>query len=257
MSISKSGDIVELEREQWRGHKARITDYPGLLDAIKKYTWTYSSGQHPYLQSNKADMSLHKFVLCYLYGYDAVEKMLLNGNIIEHLDNDGLNCTFDNLHIISADYNKAKAFTIDKETLTSMGIPHFVTDVYYSHQGKYYQMQVFFNNDLLYVVQPEKAPTPVEELFLQYNAFHDLYLDWLYILGCREAGTFDIKKFHYNKWFCSVRPYIEITEDEKDKVIIERDGKFYLNIRTSGDRIAYLNHTHCVHLEEIAKKLDV
>lgn len=252
MTSTVVGDLIELDRKQWRGHKAIISQYPGLLEEVRKYTWTYAAGEHPYLRSSKLGMSLHKFVLCFIYGKDEVDNMLSNDHIIEHLDNDGLNCSYDNLHIISADYNKAKAFTIDKEAPAYTGIPHFVTDVYYSHQKNYYQMQVFLNDNIFYLVQSEKPPVPVEELFLQYSEFRNLYIDWLYILECREAGIFDLRKFHNDILYLTIRPQLEITEEEKDYVILERDGKFYLNIQTSGDKLAFLSKTRFVNLEDVA-----
>ena len=250
MYINKTGDVIELKRDQWNGKTAKISNYPGLLDAVKQYTWTYSSGLHPYLISAKSKMSLHKFVLCFLYGTDEVNNMLSNDNIIEHLDNDGLNCIFDNLHIVSADYNKAKAFTIDKEIPSYHGIPHFITDVYYSQRGHYYQMQIFLNDNLFYVFAERRQPVPVEEFFLQYESFRELYIDWLYILGCRESGMFDLKKFHSNRLCLAIRPQIEITEEERDHIIIERDGKYYLNIKTSGNQLAVMRKTRYVNLED-------
>lgn len=139
------GDMFELSRDQWCGQKAKITNYPGLLEEVIKYTWTFTGGVHPYLRCSAINMSLHKFVLSFLYGKKEVEKMLGADNIIEHLDNDGLNCSYDNLHVISADYNKAKAFTIDKMAHDFSQIPAYITDVYYTHSKARYQMQIFFN----------------------------------------------------------------------------------------------------------------
>ena len=115
MNIAIEDDRVRLQREQWKGNSAYISNYPGLLDEVKKYTWTYSAGEHPYLNCSVLGVSLHKFVLQFLYGKDELEEMLGKSNIIEHLDNNGLNCTYDNLHVLSEDMNKAKAFSIDKK----------------------------------------------------------------------------------------------------------------------------------------------
>ena len=73
---------------------------------MKKYTWTYTTGDHPYLRCTKIGLSLHEFVLGFIYGAENIDKMQAEGNIIEHLDNDGLNCTYENLHILSEDMNK-------------------------------------------------------------------------------------------------------------------------------------------------------
>lgn len=44
MEIFIEGDRIRLKREQWRGNDAYISNYPGLIDEVKKYTWTYSEG---------------------------------------------------------------------------------------------------------------------------------------------------------------------------------------------------------------------
>ena len=245
--IERIGNVILLKRDQWKDHTATISDYPGLLDEVMKYTWTYYESDHPYLKCGKLNTSLHKFVLAFLYGADQLNHMLDNGNIIEHLDNDGLNCAYDNLHIISADYNKAKAFTIDKERALEPDIPSFITDVYYSHEKHYYQMQVFFNRDVFY---NQSNGQPIEELFFQYNDFRSLYIDWVYIYGCRQQGAFDLSTFHMSRLYAKNRPIIYLTEDEQDHVFIQRDGQWFLRLNPDGgDKTTFLNKTVYQDLE--------
>lgn len=234
------GDIIRLKREQWRGREAQISNYPGLFEEVKKYTWTYVDNGHPYLYSNKLKMHLHKFVLMQLYGETNLSKMLSAGNIIEHLDNDGLNCSYDNLHVLSADYNKAKAFTIDKVEGDPV-IPAYVTDVYYSHKNSRYQMQIFFNKDIYRSIQDN---IPIESFRCLYPNFVNLFWDWHYVLESHESEYFDITKFHASQIIETKRPILVLTEEEKDHVIIERDGKYYLRLETEDPhRMAVINHT--------------
>lgn len=245
--IERIGNMILLKRDQWKDHTATISDYPGLLDEVMKYTWTYYESDHPYLKCGELNTSLHKFVLAFLYGADQLNHMLNNDNIIEHLDNDGLNCAYDNLHIISADYNKAKAFTIDKERALEPDIPSFITDVYYSHEKHYYQMQVFFNRDVFY---NQSNGQPIEELFFQYNDFRSLYIDWVYIYGCRQQGAFDLSTFHMSRLYAKNRPIIYLTEDEQDHVFIQRDGQWFLRLNPDGgDKTTFLNKTVYQDLE--------
>lgn len=245
--IERIGNMILLKRDQWKDHTATISDYPGLLDEVMKYTWTYYESDHPYLKCGKLNTSLHKFVLAFLYGADQLNHMLNNDNIIEHLDNDGLNCAYDNLHIISADYNKAKAFTIDKERALEPDIPSFITDVYCSHEKHYYQMQVFFNRDVFY---NQSNGQPIEELFFQYNDFRSLYIDWVYIYGCRQQGAFDLSTFHMSRLYAKNRPIIYLTEDEQDHVFIQRDGQWFLRLNPDGgDKTTFLNKTVYQDLE--------
>lgn len=240
MKTEICGNIVRLKRNQWKDQVAQINNYHGLLDEVQKYTWTYTRGNHPYLQSRKLKMSLHKFVLSYLYGANELNTMLRNNNIIEHLDNDGLNCCYDNLHVLHSNWNKGKAFTIDNSPETT-GIPAYITDVYYSHKNCRYQMQIFLNKNIYRLIESDQ---PVEKFICLYKGFKSLFIDWLYINESREDGNFDISKFHSDKILISLRPTLYLTEEEKDARIIERDGEFYLRIETEDPKkMAFVNHT--------------
>lgn len=228
MEANIIGNVIKLSRRQWENHKAYISNYPGLLNEVLKYTWTYTRGDHPYLQCSKLGVSLHKFVLSFLYGQDKLEQMLHCDHIIEHLDNDGLNCAYDNLHILSSDLNKAKAFTIDKQASRFLALPIFITDVYYSHNCQYYQMQIIFNRNIYF--DSKEPHIPIEAFYLQYRDFQNLFIDWLYIIGYRKDGQFDIDKFHADKLFYKTRPQIPIAPEEADRLVIERDGKLYLTL---------------------------
>ena len=155
IEIKIEGDRIKLQRKQWKGNVAYISNYPGLLDEVKKYTWTYTDGKHPYLKCSASKVLLHQFVLQFLYGKEKLDEMIGKSNIIEHLDNNGLNCTYENLHVLSEDMNKSKAFSIDKknaelEAGEMVAIPALITDVYYSHKDKHFQLQVFFNKNIVF-----------------------------------------------------------------------------------------------------------
>lgn len=247
LSISYEGDRIKLQRDQWKGNVAYISNFPGLIDEVKKYTWTYNAGDHPYLVSSKLKISLHKFVLQFLYGKEKLDEMIGKANIIEHLDNNGLNCAFENLHVLSEDLNKAKAFSIDKkneslESLELSAIPAMVTDVYYSHKNQYFQLQVFFNKNIVY---NRKTNRIVQSFIFHYNDFEMLFIDWLYCFECIKKEEFDVYKHHAIRVYEEDAPIIELSENEKNAAMVERDGKYYLLIRTDPEDgpIAFLNHT--------------
>ena len=239
LRYEKIGNSYELWREQWRGERAFISDYPNLLEEVQKYTWTYSNG---YLRCSKLSISLHQFVLEFLYGKENLSRLLSDDCIIEHLDNNGLNCCYDNLHILSADYNKAKAFTIDKAK--NPEIPSFILDAFYSHERKYYQLQVTFNDNLFYLIDKKTEEcVAVEAFYLQYENFADLFLDWLYLINSKGIDI-QPEKFHGNKMIVVPRPKVELKPEEKDAAIIQRGDKFYVRLDTSGGpRTAFMSKT--------------
>ena len=253
MNIEFRGDTIILKREQWDGREAYISNYPGLLDEVKKYTWTYTKCKHPYLNSSALNVSLHKFVLQFLYGEEKLAEMIGKSNIIEHLDNNGLNCTYENLHVLSDDLNKAKAFSIDKKNAALQSgelatIPALITDVYYSHREKFFQLQVFFNKSIVFNRRTNK---PVERFVFQYDSFDNLFIDWLYCFECIKREEFDVYKHHANRVYEKDDPSFQLSEDEKDAVIIERDGEYYFRINTDPQNgpVLFMNHTPFLKVE--------
>lgn len=245
MDIIEIGDTYELSRENWRGHKAKISKDPDLLEAVKKYTWTYSeSNNHPYLKSSKLGISLHRFVMNYIYGDEKISKMIAEGCIIEHLDNDGLNCTYENLHILSGDMNLAKAFSIDKRQKEGEDVlfPAYIMDVYYIHNTNKFQMQIFMNEDIYY----NSVTNNAAEMFIcMYEDFDNLYLDWFYLLKCRSERIFDKSKLHASEIRATERPVFQVTEEERNSPFIEREGVIYLNLdaQNNGIPLTSVNHT--------------
>ena len=252
LDLIKNGNVYELYRKQWNGKRALISDYPGLLDEVRKYTWTCTHGkdrkQHSYLRSSELNISLHKFVLAFLYGRENLDTMLMPDNIIEHLDNDGLNCSYENLHIISSDNNKAKAFTVDKakNVVQCSKIPIITTDVYYSHISRSYQIQLFFNQNICrYMNDKNGQIIPVEQLILQYFDFNKLFIDWQYILDCLKKQTkFKPQKFLNDKLYCSLRPELKLTAEESGKSFLQRNDQVYVKICTdNGEHMAVVEKT--------------
>lgn len=245
MDINIIGNIIELSREQWKGHVAKITNDSRLLEEVKKYTWTYKEGEHPYLYNSKLKMYFHEFVLGFIYGAENIDRMQLEGNIIEHLDNDGLNCTYSNLHILSEDLNKAKAFTIDKKVAEldrSVEIPAYILDVYYLHDSKQFQLQIFMNDDIYFNKDTKKA---AEMFICMYNKFENLYIDWFYLLNNRSDRKFELGTLHAENVFATERPYIKLQPGEENSPYIIRNGVTYLNLDATinGKKLVSVHHT--------------
>lgn len=255
VNIRVIGNVIELSRDQWKGHVAKITNDPSLLEEVKKYTWTYKDGEHPYLHNSKLNIYFHEFVLGFIYGRENIDRMQAEGNIIEHLDNDGLNCTYENLHILSEDLNKAKAFTIDKkaaELEMCMESPAFIMDVYYLHRSKQFQLQLFMNDDIYF----NKASGKAAEMFIcMYDKFENLYIDWFYLLNCRTDRKFELGTLHAQSIHAKERPYIELQPGEENSSIIIRDGVTYLNLdaKVNGKPMSALRHTSMRSVVEESK----
>lgn len=251
ITVEKFGDVYKLNRPQWGDNSAYISANDELLEEVLKHTWTYSSGPHPYLRTNITcansqphSISLHRFVLNYMYGEERITEMLGHDNIIEHLDNNGLNCAYTNLHILSEDLNKAKAFTVDKEQgKTFTGVPPFIADAYFAYKYGYFQMQITFNNDILGFKDNGKL-VQVESITILYEKFWNLYIDWLHIIEFKNTNTFDVNKLNLEKVKVKPRPQVELTEEEKKGFVIQRNGETYFILHTDGsDGLLFIRKT--------------
>ena len=225
MVIEKNGNTLILKRAQWKNREAYISDYPGLLEAVCKHTWSFSDS---YLKSAYHNMSLHKFVLCYRYGETVINNIISEGKIIEHLDNNGLNCSYENLHIVSSRDNKMKAFSpIDARRANDSRIPLFTIDVFYSHnslENGYYQVQIYLNDSCRWRYKGEFISGM---LFLIYTDFQDLMTDWIYLIKRRVSGELDIQKLKPSRRFIHPGYRFIRTPEEIGRPIIEREGQLY------------------------------
>lgn len=244
LEVLEIGDVYELRRDQWGDNIVRISKDPALLEEVKKHTWTYCKGNHPYIKCSREKKTLHEFVMGFVYGKDNIDKLQAEGNIIEHLDNNGLNCTYENLHIISDDLNKAKAFSIDKMNKEGekIAFPPYVVDVYYLHKIKQFQMQICLNDNIYFNSTTKK---PVEMFICRYNVFEDIFPDWFYLLRSRESKTFDIGKLNAYQVVVKDSPVIELSPEEQNMPYIYRNGVMYLNLdaRKNGVPLVTLMHT--------------
>ena len=121
--------------------------------------------------------------------------------------------------------------------------------MYYSHQNQYFQLQVFFNKNIVF---NETTNTFVESFIFHYIDFDNLFIDWLYCFECIKKEKFDVYKNNAIRVYSKDITLIKLKEEEKDAAIIERNGKHYLIIRTDEEEgpLAFMNHISFKKIEE-------
>ena len=121
-------------------------------------------------------------------------------------------------------------------------IPALITDVYYLHEHKLFHLQVFFNKNLVFNTLNQNV---VESFTFHYTDFSKLYIDWLYCFECIKEERFDISKHHTERVYVKEAAMFELKEEEKDATVVERNGHYYLVIRTDPGKghLAFMNHT--------------
>ncbi len=121
--------------------KVGFTDYSDeLWRIINTVKWHIKTGKYIY-SGNK---SLHRVVMEYWHGKEYCEKNDEDGFVIDHIDNDGFNCLYENLAFLNARKNwHYKGNYYDKERVEK--IPIATVNIFKKNTGDKFQITMGFN----------------------------------------------------------------------------------------------------------------
>ncbi|WP_077324629.1 HNH endonuclease [Virgibacillus siamensis] len=111
--VYRSGESIYINKP--KANKLAYTEYnEELFNILKSYTWTVKG---EYLYSNKLKKYLHRYVMEFYYGKEAIDEANKKNFVVDHIDNNGFNCRVSNLCFIPNNLNKAKGLTFDKRRI--------------------------------------------------------------------------------------------------------------------------------------------
>jgi hypothetical protein len=151
---------------------------------------------------------LHQVVMEYWYGQKCCQRMYDNGFVIDHLDNNGLNCQYENLEFLKERKNlHLKGNVFDKTQREQ--IPTAAVSIYKRRDGEF-QITIFFNKPFY-----NAKGQAISRCCLVYkDRDYDLVLiDALLIQDFIEKGIIDFKDLHNDDK--SWQPVYYIVSDEK------------------------------------------
>lgn len=103
------GTSISIFREGW-AKVACATIRDDYVDELTSVTWSIN-GSYLY---NKNLGYLHRYIVGKWYGNETLKNMTKENFIVDHLNNNGYDCTIENLTFLPSDENKAKGYTLDK-----------------------------------------------------------------------------------------------------------------------------------------------
>ena len=179
-------DLVTIYRDVFP--KLALTTYrEDYYDELTSLTWSLKNG---YLHSHKLDKYLHQYIMEKWYGEDVVKDMYSKDWIIEHMDNDGLNCQVSNLEFLPKNRNSSKALGYDKERKNSIDI---CVNMFKDFSTNCYQITLAFNDT---IILKDNSCNELEEL----NGIRLLYnSDKQYITVVSDADKILIDFKEYRK----------------------------------------------------------
>lgn len=152
-----------------------------LFKKISSVTWsvTRSESGKEYLTSSRYGL-LHQLVFSHFYGEDVLQEAYRNNYVIDHLDNNGYECVYENLALIPRKENSAKGLTYDIERKEA--IDKYSINITRDMDTGEFQVSVIFNQGANLFLNNEEIPVYI--LYFRYGIdFKTAFIDARSILN--------------------------------------------------------------------------
>lgn len=218
-------------KKSWK-RIASVDNIPEIVKLVKNSNWIEKSG---YLYSNKYHNYLHRLVMETFVGKEVLKDYTKMDYVVDHMNNsEPYNCCIDNLHLLPAIKNKAKAFTVDHDVedvrlIASLG--------FYILKNREYQIAIGFNSPT-FVYTGEKW-LHIATIHINFDNFDKCFLAAQIILtALKSEGKIKLNHLQSTKWEYTEWESLELTEEEKKQkgCVLIRDNKFYLKINNDSSK---------------------
>lgn len=147
-----------------------------------------------YLYNSKLGY-LHIYIMKKWYGEKQYQKMKEEGYVVDHMDNDGHNCSINNLCFLASDENKAKGLTVDK---LSKEKTHIALSLYKDFHTGLFQILIDFNYPAKAKISTLQRSAVIDLAYLLYESEYEMVLnDARKILyDYRREYIFEPEKLH-------------------------------------------------------------
>ena len=100
---------IHISREGW-GEIALTTYRDDYYEELINYTWTKDN--HGYLTNGKLGY-LHRYIMGKWYDEEVLKKMTDDGWVVDHINNNSMDCRISNLEFLLKRHNTAKGLKLD------------------------------------------------------------------------------------------------------------------------------------------------
>lgn len=215
---------LSIYNEGWNS-LAFATVREDYLEEIQSITWTKNGD---YLFNKKLGMYLHRYIIKKWYGEQMLENMTSKGFVIDHLNNDGFDCTIENLYFLHSDENKAKGFTVDKQSEEFRS--KIALRMYRDFSTGYFQTTIFFNETV--ILKKDDKTCHISALRLLYDQDYKIAInDAKSILDSYQLyNQIIINKLNYCDIKIEPALIVELKSEEMNegRSFVERNGEILL-----------------------------
>ena len=155
-------DTIYISRPEW-DFMACATVREDYLEEIQSVTWGLNNGR--YLYNSKLGY-LHSYIMKKWYGEELCQEMKEKDYVIDHMDNESINCCIDNLSFLQNAYNKAKGLTFDQENKAKEFIALTMLKDFHT---ELYQITIMFNYPAILQIEGLEDASFIEQAYLLYE----------------------------------------------------------------------------------------
>ena len=230
------GDTISIMREGWE-QLAFATYREDYYEELSTHTWTLSNG-YPF--NTTLGGGLHRYMMAKWYGDDVLRDLTEKGYVVDHMNNDHMDCRISNLEFLKQNRNVAKGMYLDKEAKQMRY--RLAVSLFKDFSTGCYQITIGCND---HIVRKESTGQEhhINAIKLLYNCDYSLVvLDAEAILTEYEAaGKFSIANLHCCDKRIEEAIDIKLSDEEENQAFAIRDGVPYLVI---GNGKTFLNSIH-------------
>jgi hypothetical protein len=214
---------------------AFVDHTPEMYDLIKNARFRIPETEeakeyYKYPYSKEYKKTLHQISFDYYFGEELRREAYSKNYIIEHLDNDGFNCSISNLFLLKKIKNTYKGWNFDKVVENSKHIA--ALRIYHVLENRTFQITIAFNE----LYHNDHIGKSLEKIRLLYPYNYEIVLQdaeqIIEAISNRENINFERWKEIYR--FKDIRikyaPELQLTEEEKQQPpgsLVIRDGHYY------------------------------
>ncbi|MBS3938779.1 MAG: HNH endonuclease [Peptococcaceae bacterium] len=220
-----NGDTISIMRDGWQ-QMAFATYRDDYYEELSSHTWSLSNG---YPSDTTLGGGLHRYMMAKWYSADVLRDLTAKGYVVDHMNNDPMDCRICNLEFLKHNRNVAKGQYLDKEA-KQMRLKLAVS-LFKDFSTGCYQITIGCNDHI--VTQDSSGrQCHINSIKLLYNCDYSLVvLDAEAILTQYEAvGKFSISQLHCCDSRVQEAAHITLTDAEKKQGFVIRDGVYYLVI---------------------------
>lgn len=239
--ISIINDHIHILRKKFG--KLAFTSYNSkLYESLKQTTWTPTADG--YMTSKKFG-SLHMHVMSIKYGEDVIKEAYENDFVIDHINNNGFDCSYTNLEIIPRKLNAAKGLTYDEER--EKFLYKFALNFSKDESTEEFQINIGFNkpHDLI----TKDGRIPIAAIYLRYGKdYKTTFLDAQSILNdLVENERLEFRKLRATTILIEQAIQTVISNEEAKQGYIIRDGQIYIVQGSENTMLTQLSHKKELH----------